>query len=305
MTLGATAPDHVTLAINAANAVLVPSEAEGFGLAVLEALACDVPVLATPVGVHPQALAGIEGTLCAPYDRGLWSAALAPLLAQADPRIAGRERAAEYSSERMAERVAAAWRSLLADTLDVAAGRAGRSGRRRGVGRSHGSGRTFPGGPLASRHRGGDRIGAGRRGGGVGNGGAWSRRRRRRRGGTRDGAGEGAAPDDGMVVEAEPVELATGAGESAAPNDGVVVEAESVELATGDGAAPNDGVAVERRPGVSGRRRRGAGRRRSRRPASCSGRWFAGACHSCGAGASSRCTISAASRSSPPARTAA
>ena len=58
ITLGATAPDHVTLAINAANAVLVPSDAEGFGLAVLEALACDVPVLATPVGVHAQALDG-------------------------------------------------------------------------------------------------------------------------------------------------------------------------------------------------------------------------------------------------------
>jgi glycosyltransferase involved in cell wall biosynthesis len=119
MTLGATAPDHVTLAINAANAVLVPSEAEGFGLAVLEALACDVPVLATPVGVHPQALAGIEGTLCAPYDRERWAAALEPILAQADPRVAGRARAAEYSSERMAERVAAAWRSLLASESAV------------------------------------------------------------------------------------------------------------------------------------------------------------------------------------------
>ena len=119
ITLGATAPDHVTLAINAANAVLVPSEAEGFGLAVLEALACDVPVLATPVGVHPQALAGIEGTLCAPYDRERWAAALEPILAQADPRVAGRARAAEYSSERMAERVAAAWRSLLASESAV------------------------------------------------------------------------------------------------------------------------------------------------------------------------------------------
>src|SRR5579872_2233835 len=76
ITLGATAPDHVTLAINAANAVLVPSEAEGFGLAVLEALACDVPVLATPVGVHAEALAGVAGTLCAPYDRARWRAAL-------------------------------------------------------------------------------------------------------------------------------------------------------------------------------------------------------------------------------------
>jgi glycosyltransferase involved in cell wall biosynthesis len=81
---------------------------------VLEALACDVPVLATPVGVHAEALAGIAGTLCAPYDRDLWAAALAPVLADPDPRVAGRARAAEFSSERMAERVATAWRSLLA-----------------------------------------------------------------------------------------------------------------------------------------------------------------------------------------------
>jgi glycosyltransferase involved in cell wall biosynthesis len=114
ISLGATAPDYVTLAINAANAVLVPSENEGFGLAVLEALACDVPVLATPVGVHAQALAGIEGTLCAPYDRARWAAALAPALADPDPRVAGRARASEFSSERMAARVADAWRELLA-----------------------------------------------------------------------------------------------------------------------------------------------------------------------------------------------
>jgi teichuronic acid biosynthesis glycosyltransferase TuaC len=114
ISLGSTAPDHVTLAINASNAVLVPSEAEGFGLAVLEALACDVPVLATPVGVHAQALDGIAGTLCAPYDRARWAAALAPLLADPDPRVAGRERAGEFSSERMAARVAQAWRALLA-----------------------------------------------------------------------------------------------------------------------------------------------------------------------------------------------
>jgi len=114
ITLGRTVPDHVTLAINAANAVLVPSDAEGFGLAVLEALACDVPVLATPVGVHAEALRGVAGTLCEPYDRDRWAAALAPLLDEADPRIAGRERAAAYSADRMAARVAQAWRELLA-----------------------------------------------------------------------------------------------------------------------------------------------------------------------------------------------
>jgi len=118
VTLGATAPDHVTLAINAANAVLVPSDAEGFGLSVLEALACDVPVLATPVGIHAEALDGIAGALCAPYERERWSAALAPLLADRDPRVEGRERAARYSSEVMAERVVAAWRALVADGAD-------------------------------------------------------------------------------------------------------------------------------------------------------------------------------------------
>jgi len=113
ITLGQTAPDHVTLAINAANAVLVPSDAEGFGLAVLEALACDVPVLATPVGIHAQALAGIEGVLCAPFDREQWAAAVAPALAATEPRIAGRGRAAEYSTDVMARRVLAAWESLV------------------------------------------------------------------------------------------------------------------------------------------------------------------------------------------------
>src|SRR3954447_10485754 len=113
-TLGAIAPDDVPLWVNAANAVLVPSEAEGFGLAVLEALACDVPVLATPVGIHPEALDGVAGTLCAPFDVAAWRAALAPHLAEPDPRVAGRASAERFSADRMAQRVAAAWNDLVA-----------------------------------------------------------------------------------------------------------------------------------------------------------------------------------------------
>ena len=113
LTLGDVDPDRVPLYVNAANAVLVPSEREGFGLAVLEALACDVPVLATPVGIHPQALAGVAGTLSAPFDIAAWDAALAPHLAAADPRISGRHAAQEYSSDRMARRVLETWRELL------------------------------------------------------------------------------------------------------------------------------------------------------------------------------------------------
>jgi teichuronic acid biosynthesis glycosyltransferase TuaC len=113
LTLGAVSPELVPLWVNAANAVLVPSEREGFGLAVLEALACDVPVLATPVGIHPEALAEVSGALCAPFDLASWRAALEPHLSAADPRVRGRASAAPFSSQRMAERVADAWRAGL------------------------------------------------------------------------------------------------------------------------------------------------------------------------------------------------
>jgi glycosyltransferase involved in cell wall biosynthesis len=106
-------PSRVPLWVNAANAVLLTSERESFGLAVLEALACDVPVLATPVGIAPEVLAGVAGTHCRDFDAAAWRAALAPLLADGNPRIAGRAAAEPYSAERMAARVYAAWRQLL------------------------------------------------------------------------------------------------------------------------------------------------------------------------------------------------
>jgi glycosyltransferase involved in cell wall biosynthesis len=113
LTLGNIEPHEVPLWINAANAVLIPSNREGYGLAVLEALACDVPVLATPVGIAPEALDGIAGTYCGPYDPQAWHAALQPHLNAADPRIEGRTRAERHSTDAMAERVVAAWRDLL------------------------------------------------------------------------------------------------------------------------------------------------------------------------------------------------
>jgi glycosyltransferase involved in cell wall biosynthesis len=109
LALGRVDPSEVPFWVNAADAVVVPSDREGFGLAVLEALACDVPVLATPVGNHPAALDGIAGTLCAPYDAAAWSAVLTAHLDAGDPRVEGRDRAALWSAERMARRVLEAW----------------------------------------------------------------------------------------------------------------------------------------------------------------------------------------------------
>ncbi len=122
LTLGGVAPDEVPYWINAANAVLVPSEKEAFGLSVIEALACGVPVLGTPVGIHPVALEGVDGAYCAPFDRDAWRAALRPHLEAADPRSDGRARAELFSADAMAARVVTAWRDLLDDrTFEEAA----------------------------------------------------------------------------------------------------------------------------------------------------------------------------------------
>jgi teichuronic acid biosynthesis glycosyltransferase TuaC len=112
LTLGNTPTSEVPVWMNAANAVVCPSDWETFGLACVEALACDVPVHARPTGVHPEALRGIDGALCAEWDRGAWRAALAPHLAADDPRVAGRARALGYSADALAARVAVAWRWL-------------------------------------------------------------------------------------------------------------------------------------------------------------------------------------------------
>lgn len=113
LTLGSVAPDDVPYWHNAADAVLVPSDYEGFGLAALEALACDIPVLATRTGVHPVALDGIDGCLCAPYDLKTWSDALTPHFKARNPRVQGRARAELFSSDQMAARVVVAWSELL------------------------------------------------------------------------------------------------------------------------------------------------------------------------------------------------
>src|SRR5215218_10985305 len=100
LTLGDVHPDEVPLWINAANAVLVPSEREGFGLAVLEALACDVPVLATPVGIAPLALDGVDGTLCSPFHPQQWAGVVEEHLSAPDPRVSGRARASLFGRDR-------------------------------------------------------------------------------------------------------------------------------------------------------------------------------------------------------------
>jgi teichuronic acid biosynthesis glycosyltransferase TuaC len=112
LTGGSIEPERMPAWINAANAVLVTSDYEGFGMAAVEALACEVPVLSTPVGIAPYALTGIAGCLCAPFDAAAWTAAARPHLASPDPRVRGASRAASLSAARMAERAIEAYRDV-------------------------------------------------------------------------------------------------------------------------------------------------------------------------------------------------
>lgn len=114
LTGGSIEPEQMPLWLNAANAVLVTSDYEGFGMVAVEALACGVPVLSTPVGIAPYALGGIAGCLCAGFDAAGWAAAARPHLAAADPRVEGAGRAASLSAERMAARVVEAYRDITA-----------------------------------------------------------------------------------------------------------------------------------------------------------------------------------------------
>jgi glycosyltransferase involved in cell wall biosynthesis len=113
LTGGSIEPEQMPLWINAANAVLVTSDYEGFGMAAIEALACEVPVLSTPVGIAPYALGGIDGSLSAPFDVSIWSAVARRHLETPDPRVDGAARAATLSAAAMAERVIEAYRAVL------------------------------------------------------------------------------------------------------------------------------------------------------------------------------------------------
>lgn len=118
-TLGGEPPERMRAWLNAATAVVIPSEHEGFGLAAVEALACDVPVLATPTGAHPETVGAVGGCLCAPWDLGVWRAALQPHLDGDDPRVAGRSVAEHHGTDAYAARLVAAWRGLFPATSPV------------------------------------------------------------------------------------------------------------------------------------------------------------------------------------------
>lgn len=113
LTGGSIPPDEMPDWINAANALLVTSDYEGFGLACLEALACEVPVISTPVGIAPHVLTDLPLCHCAPFEAGGWARWAEESLSLEDPRTPGRGRAESLSARRLAQRVAVAYEEVL------------------------------------------------------------------------------------------------------------------------------------------------------------------------------------------------
>jgi glycosyltransferase involved in cell wall biosynthesis len=103
--------------LSGADVFAYPSRSEGYGLPVLEAMACGVPVVTTTGGSLPE-VAGDAALLVEPGDAGALAAAIAKLAGDPAARAVlvgrGRARAAARTWDRCAALTAAAYRRALA-----------------------------------------------------------------------------------------------------------------------------------------------------------------------------------------------
>jgi D-inositol-3-phosphate glycosyltransferase len=117
------APERLVAYYRAAEAVVVPSYNESFGLVALEAQACGTPVVAAAVGGLRTAVAdGVSGVLVGGHDPGQWATVLARLVDDPAERArlaaGAREHASRFGWAATAAGVLQVYRDAIHDTAD-------------------------------------------------------------------------------------------------------------------------------------------------------------------------------------------
>lgn len=102
---------------SAADLLAFPSLYEGFGLPLLEAMACGTPVITSNTSSLPEVASDESAILLSPHDEGAWTTALLRLLgddgARRDLIAAGFARSAQFSWRAAARQLAALYESIL------------------------------------------------------------------------------------------------------------------------------------------------------------------------------------------------
>jgi glycosyltransferase involved in cell wall biosynthesis len=108
---GYIAPEEMPVLYNAADLFVFPSLYEGFGLPVLEAMACGVPVVASNVSSIPE-VTGDAALLVDPRDDGALCDAMERILKNGDLRATLRQRGLERA-------VTFSWEKAASETIEV------------------------------------------------------------------------------------------------------------------------------------------------------------------------------------------
>jgi glycosyltransferase involved in cell wall biosynthesis len=117
--LGSVTPEHLASLYRRAACLVYPSLYEGFGLPVLEAMACGCPVAATNAGAVPE-VAGDAAVLFDPTDVDAMAAAIVDADNRRDElRKLGLARAATFTWDETARRHEDVYRAALADPAPV------------------------------------------------------------------------------------------------------------------------------------------------------------------------------------------
>jgi glycosyltransferase involved in cell wall biosynthesis len=114
--MGFVPEDELPALYNGADLFVFPSLYEGFGLPVLEAMACGTPVITSNVSSLPE-VAGNAALLVDPYNVDELADAMRRILSDpalaADLRARGLERAQQFSWERTAQETLAVYKHVL------------------------------------------------------------------------------------------------------------------------------------------------------------------------------------------------